>query len=63
MSERVLDDVRKALGNAIDPPRIQRERDDEIDDGEGHHQRIEVASAPAHVVGKRQIVERDRREV
>ena len=35
----------KRSGKPIEPPRIQCERDDEIDDGERHHQRIEVAAA------------------
>ena len=33
--DRVLDDVREALGDPIDPPRVDRQDDERVDDAEG----------------------------
>ncbi len=59
--ERVLDDVRKALGKAIDVPRIDGKGNDEINHAEREQQRDDAVDLLAGIRRQRQPGERSRR--
>ncbi len=47
---RVLDDVRELLRNAIDPPGVDCQRDDRVDQAEGEQHRQQAADLPARII-------------
>ncbi len=60
--QRILHDAGKPIGKPIEFPGIEREGDDEIDDGERRDQGVDVADELPRVFGEREVVERDRRQ-